>query len=332
MFKAFRERRHWAAFIVNFVLSPILGMLYLGRAKWSLFYFFLSVAALFLLIGFDRESLGNLVEDFWGAEISSFDYFSSAISLVGAIHGALLASRLQQIPRTWYARWWGVAMFYIIFLLVPALAFRSFAYQPFNIPSGSMLPTLEVGDYLFANKYVYGINRYSVPLVFQPLISEQKRFGTDPQRGDVVIFKLPADNRTDYIKRVIGLPGDRVQMKEGRVILNGSPLPQTRTDDYPWFDFTRDDTTVRQFVETLPNGVSYRVLDVLKDSLSDNTDIFVVPEGHYFLMGDNRDNASDSRFNSVGYIPKNNIHAKASWIWYNSRDKKSKSVYLHASD
>lgn len=329
MFKAFRERRPWAAFIVNFIFSPVLGMLYLGRLDWALLYIVIPAVLLFAAIfGLSPDGFGLVNRWVSPIGLSALDLTALTIGLAAAFHCYILAKRLTKIPKVWYARWWGIVIIAPVLAFVPLTLVRTFVVQPFNIPSGSMLPTLEVGDILFAQKYPYGFNKYSFPFVLQPLFGTEKYFETEPKRGDIVIFKLPRENRSDYVKRVVGLPGDRIRMAQGRLVINGERVPQEQVEDYFWGSFTNDNTTVRQFVETLPNGVSYRTLDVLKQSRPDNTDVYVVPDEHYFVMGDNRDNATDSRFTAIGFIPKENIYARVYWIWFNTNQGRGKSVFF----
>jgi signal peptidase I len=218
----------------------------------------------------------------------------------------------------------------IIQALAIAFFVRTFFYQPFNIPSSSMYPTLKVGDYLFVSKLSYGYGKYSFNFSFgwgeQPWISccsfvdfpGRKILADVPKRGDIAVFKLPTDNKTDYIKRVIGLPGDKIAMQDGVVILNGTPVKKERIEDY--VDPTReandnvDQPTVPQFVETLPNGVTYHVLDYGNTSM-DNMETVEVPEGHYFMMGDNRDNSGDSRAH-VGFVPIENFVGRADILFF----------------
>jgi signal peptidase I len=192
-----------------------------------------------------------------------------------------------------------------------ALGIRTFFYEPFNIPSGSMIPTLLVGDYLFVSKASYGYSRYSLPLSL-PLIPGRVLF-TPPERGDVVVFKLPSDNSTDYIKRVVGLPGDTVQVKGGVLHINGAAVKRRQIEDFQPENGARP---VAQFIETLPNGREHRILE-LSDSMSaDNTPVYHVPAGHYFAMGDNRDNSRDSRFPEVGPIPEQNLVGRADILFF----------------
>jgi len=201
----------------------------------------------------------------------------------------------------------------IIQALVLALVIRTFLFQPFSIPSGSMRPTLLEGDYLFVTKWAYGYSKYSLPLA--PDIFSGRIWGSPPKRGDVVVFKFPPDPSLDYIKRVIGLPGDHIQMKHDELYINGVVVPRKKVGQIDNPDITEVDRPVDVYRETLPNGVSYDTLDLTQNGLGDDTREFVVPPGHYFMMGDNRDNSSDSRF-SVGYVPAENLVGRANIIFF----------------
>ena len=197
-----------------------------------------------------------------------------------------------------------------------ALGIRTFAYEPFNIPSGSMIPTLLVGDYLFVSKLSYGYSRHSLPLSL-PLIPGRVLF-TEPERGDVVVFKLPSDDSTDYIKRVVGLPGDTIQVKQGVLHINGDPVQRRRLQDFMVEVGSGRTTPVTQYAETLPNGRQHRIIEMSDTFSADNTPIFRVPAGHYFAMGDNRDNSRDSRFPEVGPIPAENLVGRAEILFFST--------------
>ncbi|HUU65895.1 MAG TPA: signal peptidase I [Methyloceanibacter sp.] len=203
----------------------------------------------------------------------------------------------------------------IVHALILALIVRVFLFQPFNIPSGSMIPTLLVGDYLFVSKYSYGYSRYSFP--FGVNLFAARIWATDPDRGDVVVFKLPRDSETDYIKRVIGLPGDEIQMLHGVLHINGKAVEKVKVDDFVVNEPSGRERHMARYKETLPNGVSYPVLDLVNEGFGDNTEVYKVPEAHFFMMGDNRDNSTDSRFLSeVGFVPFVNLVGKAQVIFF----------------
>jgi len=201
----------------------------------------------------------------------------------------------------------------IVQALILALVIRTFLFQPFSIPSGSMRPTLLEGDYLFVTKWSYGYSRYSLP--FSPDLFSGRIWGGLPERGDVAVFKFPPNPSIDYIKRVIGLPGDRVQMKGGQLFINGQAVAREKVGQIDNPDITEVDRPVDVYRETLPNGVSYDTLDLTPNSVGDDTREFVVPAGHYFMMGDNRDNSSDSRF-TVGFVPEDHLVGRANIIFF----------------
>lgn len=202
----------------------------------------------------------------------------------------------------------------VFYALIIALLLRIFVFQPFSIPSESMRPGLIVGDYLFVSKWDYGISNASIP--FQPKIIKGRLFDKGLTRGDVVVFKLPRDNKTDYIKRVIGLPGDKIQVTGGHLIINGKPVNREALPPENIYDSYGQHITTNRWRETLPNGKSYITYDYFEQGDFDNTRVFEVPANHYFMMGDNRDNSSDSRADpitqgGVGYVPEENIVGKA---------------------
>ncbi|MGB0498848.1 MAG: signal peptidase I [Rubricella sp.] len=235
----------------------------------------------------------------------------------------------------------------IVYALLLAVFFRTLFFQPFYIPTGSMKPTLLIGDFLFVNKMAYGYAAVSCPFEICPI--EGRLLGSAPERGDIVVFRHPT-NGQDFIKRLIGLPGDTIQMVDGRIILNGEPVPQE-----PAGVFTEPFREVRgnfpgcanrpvplggdcmksAYTETLPNGVSYTVLD-FEDRLTDNTGVFTVPEGQYFLMGDNRDNSQDSRVSAraggVGFVPEENLIGRARHVVFSAEGNSLFAVWTWRLD
>ena len=203
----------------------------------------------------------------------------------------------------------------VIYAVLIALVVRTFAYEPFNIPSGSMIPTLKVGDYLFVSKYSYGYSRHSLPFSL-PLIPGRMLY-EEPARGDVAVFKLPGDPSVDYIKRVIGLPGDTVQVTDGVLHLNGQKVARERIRDYIFRDERGNTVRVAQFLETLPNGRTHRIIEMTDSGPLDNTREYTVPEKHLFVMGDNRDNSLDSRAR-VGFVPRENLVGRAEFLFFST--------------
>jgi len=201
-------------------------------------------------------------------------------------------------------------------LLASPLLIRSFLYQPFNAPSGSMQPTLLIGDYFFVSKYAYGYGRYTWPLSEPP--SSGRIWGAEPARGDVVVFRLK-DGKTDYVKRLIGLPGDRIQMRNGLLHINETPVARERLEDFVGSDpcGTGGIARTKRWRETLPSGVSYETLDCIDNGFFDDTNVTTVAAGHYFMLGDNRDNSTDSRMRAtIGDIPLENLIGRAGLIFF----------------
>ena len=203
----------------------------------------------------------------------------------------------------------------VIHALILAAVVRVFLFQPFNIPSGSMMGTLLVGDYLFVSKYSYGYSRFSFP--FGVLGFSGRVWEGTPERGDIAVFRLPKDTSVDYIKRVIGLPGDKIQMQNGILYINGTAVPKHKVEDYVGTDGYGHDVHYPRYEETLPNGVKYLVLDANQQGELDTTGIYTVLPGHYFMMGDNRDNSTDSRVTeAVGPVPIDNFVGRAQVVFF----------------
>ena len=207
----------------------------------------------------------------------------------------------------------------IFYALIIALFIRSFFFQPFYIPSSSMEPNLLIGDRLFVSKYTYGYSRHSLP--FSPKIYNKRIFGKNPIRGDVIVFKTPADNRTDYIKRLIGLPGDTLQIINEDLYLNDVKIKKRKVNNSFKINCGNEIVEANFFEEILPNGKKY-IAVYRKEGTMRNSDKFIVPKNNYFYMGDNRDCSKDSRFlNSVGYVSFNNIVGKAQLIFFSNNSK-----------
>jgi signal peptidase I len=205
----------------------------------------------------------------------------------------------------------------LIVLLASPLLIRTFLFQPFSTPSGSLKPTLLVGDYMFVSKYSYGYTRYSFPFSPPLALISGRIFASEPERGDVVVFRLPKDPSTDYVKRVVGLPGERIQMINGLLHINGLAVRRERIEDFIETEDNGRQVRIKQWRETLPNGVSHPTLDMIDNGFYDNTKEYRVPAGHYFMMGDNRDNSTDSRVeNAVGYVPVENLIGRVQVIFW----------------
>jgi signal peptidase I len=210
----------------------------------------------------------------------------------------------------------------IIQALLIAVVVRTVLFQPFNIPSGSLIPTLLIGDYLFVSKYSYGYSKHSIP--FSPPVFSGRLMGSEPKRGDIAVFKLPKDNSTDYIKRVIGLPGDKIKVIGGVLHINGKPVQRQQAEDYQTVDEWGRATAVPRYRETLPDGAAYYTIELKGDrGYYDNTDEYTVQPGHYFMMGDNRDNSTDSRDASVGQVPAENLVGRAEIIFFSIDEQAS---------
>ena len=213
---------------------------------------------------------------------------------------------------------WGDTLKTVIYAVLIAVFIRTVWFEPFKIPSGSMYPTLYVGDYLFVSKYTYGYSKHSLPLSI-PLF-EGRIWFDEPQRGDVVVFKFPQDNKTDFIKRVIGLPGDKIKLENGRLFINGKMVERERIDDFILRDKFGSAIRYRQYIETLPEGKQHKILEISDQGNYDDFAELEVPQGNYFMMGDNRDQSDDSRGN-VGFVPVENLVGKERFLFFSHNDE-----------
>ena len=212
----------------------------------------------------------------------------------------------------------------VFYALIIAVVIRSLFFQPFYIPSSSMEPTLLIGDRIFVSKYTYGYSRHSFP--FSPPLFKKRLFEKNPSYGDLVVFKTPADNRTDYIKRLIGMPGDTIQFLNGNLLLNNNPIPKIKVKKEFKIRCGSSSPEVKGFIETLPNGKKYIAVYKKKGTMQ-NTDIYKVPSNYFFFLGDNRDCSKDSRYlSSVGYVSNENLVGKAKLIFF-SNDTISGSIF-----
>lgn len=209
-----------------------------------------------------------------------------------------------------------------LFAILLALFIRTFFYEPFNIPSGSMYPTLEVGDYLFVSKPAYGYSRYSFPFGIADF--KGRLFEDAPKRGDVIVFKLPTDPSVDYIKRLVGMPGDRVQVRRGRLYINDVMVEREEVGIRRVPNPNGGHENVMEYIETLPDGAMHRIWEESDAEPLDDTPEYIVPEGHYFMMGDNRDNSQDSRVDGlVGFVPQDNLVGRAEILFFSIDDTAS---------
>jgi signal peptidase I len=291
MLTAFKTKKPWVAVIITLLLSPVIGMCYLNRGKAAIGYFILTLFAatagcamiFFGILNINPKKLIMVI--------------GLIIGIIGAIHTYILAkNRNVDEPLKWYSKFKGMLLIWLIQLLL-ALLIRWFICEPFDIPTDSMSPNVNKGAYLFINKFIYG---YS-----------------DPKRGDIIVFKIKNAN-IDYIKRIIGMPGDRIQIKQGILYINDVAVPQKEIADYQ---------LSHQFIETLPNGVEYKILIDTIESPLNNTDVYSVPDNSYFVMGDNRDHSEDSRvMGKIGFVPKQTIAGPLSLIIWNGPDKNTNLI------
>ena len=295
MTNPFVTRRPLAAALVSFVLGPFVGMLYLNRGRLACLYF----AADLALVALGLAVLPNLLTQGWAS--STIWLLESPVTLFGTIHAFRIARRWQPTPSLhWYARWYGIV---VVVLVFPGLVLvvRTFLFQPFDVRSSAMSPALNIGDYFLASKFAYLQQR--------------------PQRGDIIVFRTVGPNSATYVKRIVGLPGEHIQLKNGILLINNKPVRLQRVADFIEADPPGPGLRIGQFLESLPGGRSERILDRGTSPL-DDTGVFVVPADSYFVLGDNRDNSDDSR-GTEGYVGPNQVMGKpvvkfvtdGHWTW-----------------
>ncbi len=295
MISAFVQRRPWATALVALIFGPIGGMLYLGKGRLAGAYLLVTLVA--FTIPYLLAHVGLLP---LAAETTMWILYY-AVHFYGVFHSYRTAARLLgEVPTTWYARWYVAIVLVWVVGYGSALSIRTFLWEPFHLPASSMRPGLEVGDHFFVSKFAY---RSSLP-----------------EPGDLVVFLLPSDNETAFVKRLIGLPGDRIQLKAGLLFLNGAQVPRSNAG----FDSAEENRNDEQiYRESLPNGRSYLIIERSDQMPLDNTEVFDVPAGHYSLLGDNRDKSMDSRsLSRVGYVPAENLIGRVAISYWNSERQK----------
>lgn len=292
--------------IATVLLGPVGGLLWIGRIWLAVLAFVILAIPIFLAVS------GLTMWPSFPAILSHATTWIVWIVILIVSLAVVWVLRPGSQPNPTFSAASSVVVLSLVAVLAPILVALFFTYKSYSIPSGSMMPTLLVGDHLFVDRSSYGYGPYSFPLAH--LFFEDRQSTKAPERGDVVVFKLPSDTSIDYIMRIVGLPGETVQMQNGQVLINGMPLEQTPMLDHQ--NNSESAQPAKQFLESLPNGRSYAVLDLLEGSSTDDTRAFEIPEGHYFLLGDNRDSSADSRLH-VGYVPFENLVGKAVYVYFN---------------
>jgi len=292
-------RDPWAAVIVALVLGPFGGMLYLGKGRLAVGYLFLEIlvyAVGVALIGVAGPLL---------------------LRIAGCVHCYFIAKRLNgQRPEAWFARWYSILLLLFIIPGVSAYSVRVALWEPFHVPAADMTPTLVVGDYILVSKFSYGYSRHSFPIDL-PFLSG-RILGSEPERGDIVVAALPEPQGYDMLKRIVGLPGDRIQILQGILHINGEPVERRSVGPYEARIHEEIPDIYTRYIERLPNGREYSILEASDHGRLDNTDVYRVPSGNYFVLGDNRDQSLDSRVLShFGFIPYENLIGRVSVVFWN---------------
>lgn len=298
------SRSRWSTALVSAFGGPFGGFLWIGSGR-------LAVASLVVVSAFSLALIYIGFPVLPGVDLAWLANLSGIGSLI--LGAALVVPFTRRFrPGKWYSHGLCVLVLVLLTTYPAAFAIRALLFQPFSMPSVSMTPSLVKGDYFFVSKFAYGYSRYSVPFGLLPV--DGRIFGAKPRRGDIVIFRVPSQPDIDYVKRLIGLPGDRIQMVEGVLHINGVAVKLEAVGDYS----SGEVQSAKLQRETLPEGISYLVIDLTNNSVGDNTREFVVPAGEYFTLGDNRDNSNDSRF-QMGLVRYENLVGKAVRLFWNSQ-------------
>jgi signal peptidase I len=304
---------------LNALILRGVGSLIGGRASTLELRAVLAWSAVPAILGLVIAVLLNAATKFFAASTMSSAGFSLLPLIIVVMAGLWsFVAVLLMLSRVERFGFWRTIAAYAVVMIFPfliALAIRALLFHPYSLPSGSMYPTMFVGDSIFVSKYAYGYSRHSFPAA--PPLFAGRIFGADPARGEVVAFRSPKDGMTDYVKRVVGLPGDRIQMKQGRLYLNDVAVKRDRVEDFVGDACGTDASAkVKRWRETLPNGATYETLDCIERGFYDDTNVYTVPSGHFFMLGDNRDNSTDSRvLSAIGFIPYENLIGRVEMVY-----------------
>lgn len=311
---AFTNRKPWATALLGLLFGPIAVTMYLGKGRAALLYLALTILII-VLIPFGLQVSPVALKMETGVILAAV-----AFHVLAAIHGVVEARRLNESkPTAWFARWYAVIGLAVILPNLVTSLNSAFLWEAFTIPSGSNKPGLRVGDFVYVSKYAYGYSRHSIP--FSPEIFSGRLFFNAPEYGDIAVFKDPRGTGTDYLKRIVGLPGDSIQVIGGILHINGEAVVRTSLELTPGESGSlTPDPDLKRYRERLPNGVEHDIYEVGDSLRFDNTRLFEVPGGHYFAMGDNRDNSLDSR--AIGPIPAENLIGRLALILWNDQEQR----------
>lgn len=316
MFAAFKERHPWAVVVITIFCGPFIGGLYLGRGKLAILYLLVEaviyLATYFIVMSFEIHD---------NTDIARYFVFM-VIKAPIAVHFYLIAkSKLIDDHVAWFSKWYVILLIAYALPILLAYFMKSYFIEAYSAASHSMAPTIMTGDQFMASKTAYGYSKFTFG--FGAFIESGRVFGSIPEPGDIIVFKLPSDNKTEFVKRVVGLPGDIVQLRDGQLFLNDIATITDQVEETISIPKTGIATgNFSTYKETLPNGSNFLILDQEFEWQSDNTEKYLVPEGHIFVLGDNRDNSNDSRFPRVGFVPIENVMGKVVWIYWRERGNK----------